>query len=121
MAQKLALSIWIYSFAIGSFFMFFFTFLDIFFKINFFEKFFQEYYQSVNVLSGLIWVQTVCKSYQQTSPGYKELKDMLIWTGTLYTLVVIIYYISMLHYVNIPIDAKIDNFQKKDRYVFYFC
>ena len=39
----------------------------------------------------------------------------------MYTLEVIIYYISMLHYVNIPIDAKIDNFQKKDRYVNYFC
>ena len=45
----------------------------IFFKINFFEKFFQEYHQSVKkvwiqirpeVMSGLIWVQTVCKSYQ---------------------------------------------------------
>ena len=38
----------------------------------------------------------------------------------MYTLEVIIFYISMLHYANIPIDAKIDNFQKKDRYVYYF-
>ena len=82
MAQNLALSIWIYSFVIGSFFMGFFTFPDFFYKIIFFEKFFQEYYQSVNVLSGLIWVQTVCKSYQQTTLGDKELKDMLISTGT---------------------------------------
>ena len=44
------------------------------FKINFFEKFFQEYHQVVkqfwiqirpDILLGLIWVQTVCKSYQQ--------------------------------------------------------
>ena len=83
MIQNLALSIWIYSFVIGSFFMcFFFTFPDVFLKINFFEKLFQEYYQSVNVLSGLIWLQTVCKSYQQTTLGDKELEYMLILTGT---------------------------------------
>ena len=63
-------------------FHFFLHFLIFFFRINFFEKFFQEHYQSVNVLSGLILVQTVCKSYQQTTLGDKELKDMLISTGT---------------------------------------
>ena len=46
-----------------------------FFKINFFKKFFQEYHQiecqkvwiqiRPDVLSGLIWVQTFCKGYQQ--------------------------------------------------------
>ena len=44
-----------------------------FFKINIFKKFFQEHYQSVNSLESdqvnillvLIWVQTVCKGYQQ--------------------------------------------------------
>ena len=44
------------------------------FKINFFKKFFQEHYQCQTVwirvrndiLSVLIWVQTVCKDYQQT-------------------------------------------------------
>ena len=29
-----------------------------------------------DVLSGLIWVQTVCKSYQQTTLGDKELNDL---------------------------------------------
>ena len=47
-----------------------------FFKINFFEKFFQEYHQSVNqfesIVSGLIWVQTVCKGYQQMTLAGKE-------------------------------------------------
>ena len=45
--------------------------LLIFFKINFFENFFQEYHTSVkqigSILSGLIWVQSVCKGYQQTA------------------------------------------------------
>ena len=52
--------------------------LLIFFKIYFFDKFFQEYHQSgeqfgsrssptePDVLSGLIWVQSVCKGYQLT-------------------------------------------------------
>ena len=51
-----------------------------FFKINFFEKFFQEYNKCQTVwiqirpgiLLGLIWVQTVCKSYQQTTLVGKE-------------------------------------------------
>ena len=46
-----------------------------FFKINFFEKFFQEYHQNVKQIgsrSGPMFVgpdlvQTVCKSYQQTT------------------------------------------------------
>ena len=42
----------------------FWSSVDFYFKINFFKKIFQEYCQSV-VLSGLIWVQTVCKGYQQ--------------------------------------------------------
>ena len=56
-----------------SFFVFFFFFL---FLINFFKKDFQEYSQGVkefgsrsgltfDILSGLIWVQTICKGYQQ--------------------------------------------------------
>ena len=64
---------------------------------TFFEKFFQEYHQSVkqfgsrtgqtfcqacqtvwiqnrpDILPGLIWVQTVCKGYQQMTQGGKEL------------------------------------------------
>ena len=45
-----------------------------FFKINFFKKFFLEHYQIVkqfwiqirtDILSVLIWVQAVCKDYQQ--------------------------------------------------------
>ena len=43
---------------------------DFFFRINLFEKLFQEY-----VLSGLIWVKAVCKSYQQTTLRDKELYD----------------------------------------------
>ena len=42
-------------------------------KINYFEKFFQKYHQChkvwtqirPNILLGLIWVQIVCKGYQQ--------------------------------------------------------
>ena len=57
-----------------------FRHLLIVFKINFIEKFFQEYDQCQTVwiqirpdiLSGLIWVQTVC-SYQQTTLGEKGL------------------------------------------------
>ena len=62
------------------FFPVFLSFAD-FFKINFFEKFFQEYDQCQTVwiqirsdiLSDLIWVQTVCESYQQTTLGDKKL------------------------------------------------
>ena len=40
-----------------------------FFKLNFFKKFFQEHFESVkqfgDILSILIWVQTVSKGYQQ--------------------------------------------------------
>ena len=53
------------------------------FQNKLFEKFFQEIpseCQTVwiriwtNVLSGLIWVQTVCKGYQQRTLGDKELR-----------------------------------------------
>ena len=64
----------------GKFFMLFCRL--IFFKINFFEKFFQEYHLSVKqigsrlgpTLSGLVWVQSVCKSYQQRTLGEKNKK-----------------------------------------------
>ena len=63
----------------GQFCMLFLSSAD-FFKINFFEKVFQEYHQSVKQLGsssgltfvGLIWLQTVCKSYQQTAPVGKK-------------------------------------------------
>ena len=53
-----------------------------FFIINFFEKLLQEYNQSVKqfrfrwdptILSGLIWVQTVCIGYHQMTLVDKEL------------------------------------------------
>ena len=54
--------------------------LLIFFKIYFLKKFFQEYHLSVRLdpdqarhFSALIWVQTVCKSYQQSTLGDKGL------------------------------------------------
>ena len=55
--------------------------LLIFFKISFFEKFFQECHQCQTVwiqirpdiLSGLIWVQTVCRGNQQMTLIDKEL------------------------------------------------
>ena len=55
---------------LGNFSCFFFCRLLIFFKMNFFEKFFQEYHQCQtawiqirpDILSGLIWVQTVCNN-----------------------------------------------------------
>ena len=49
---------------------------DFFLKINVLKNFFQEYHQNVKQfgpLSGLIWVQTVCKGYQQTALVDKEL------------------------------------------------
>ena len=69
----------------GKFFMLL-CHLLIFFKINFFEKFFQEYHQNVkqfwilirpDSLSGLIWVQIVCKSYQETILVGNQLKAEL--------------------------------------------
>ena len=48
-----------------------------FFKINFFKKKFQQLYQSIqirtDILSVQIWIQTVCKSYQQMTLADKEL------------------------------------------------
>ena len=45
-----------------------------FFQINFFKKFFQEYNQCQNIMvSDQIWVQTFCKSYQQTTLVGREL------------------------------------------------
>ena len=53
----------------------------IFFKIIFVKKFFQESHQSgqafwtqirPNILLGPTWVQTACKSYQQTALRDKE-------------------------------------------------
>ena len=60
--------------------------LLIYFKIKFFKKFFQEYHQSVkqliqirpDILSGLIWIQTVCKGYQQMTLVGKELIPFFI-------------------------------------------
>ena len=57
------------------------------FKINGFDMFFQEYHQSVkqnrpDVMSGLIWVKTICKGYQHTSHVGKDLTyefDMLYY------------------------------------------
>ena len=57
-------------------FRYFFVVCWFFFKINFFKKFIQEHHLSVeqiesrsgpNDLSGLIWVQSVCKVYEQTA------------------------------------------------------
>ena len=51
----------------------------IFFKINFFEKKIREYNQTVSIqirpnkTLGLIWIQTVCKSFQQMPLVGKEL------------------------------------------------
>ena len=62
----------------------------LFFSKSFiFEKFFQEYHLSVrdpiqirpDVLSGLIWVQNVCKGYQQTTSGGKELTQRVCSTA----------------------------------------
>ena len=62
--------------------MFFCCRLLIFFKINFFEKKnsgipseYQFGSRSGQVLSGLIWAQTVCKGYQQTTLVDKELDE----------------------------------------------
>ena len=63
----------------------FFVVCWFFFKIHFFEKFLQEYYLSgpfqtdriqirPDILLRLIWVQSICKSYQQVTPGLKVLK-----------------------------------------------
>ena len=57
--------------------------LLIFFKINFFRKIFQEYHKCQTVwtlirprrIASLIWVQTVCKGYQQKTMVDKELNS----------------------------------------------
>ena len=58
--------------------------LFFFSKLTFSEKFFREYHQSVkwfgsrsrpDILLGLIWVHTVCKGNQQTTPVGKEFKE----------------------------------------------
>ena len=69
----------------GLFFNVFFCRRLIFFKIIkiiFFQNQLQEYHQCQTVWiqirpdmwSGLIWIQTICKGYQQTTLGGKELK-----------------------------------------------
>ena len=71
--------------------------LLIFFKNQFFEKFFQEYHlcQTVwnqirpDILSGLIWVQTVCKGYQQMTLVGKGVKQLFIGAKTRFNLLVI--------------------------------
>ena len=63
-------------------FILFCRLLIFFFKINFLEKIFQEYRQSFKQIGsrsgatfcrGLIWVQTFCECYQQTTLVAKEL------------------------------------------------
>ena len=60
----------------------------VFFKINFSKKFFQEHYQSgldpdrTDILSVLIWAQTVCKGYQQMTKFVTSKKNAL---GILYS------------------------------------
>ena len=66
-----------------------FSRLLIFSKSFIFEKFFQEYHLSVKQidpdqarrLSGLIWVQTVCKGHQQMTLGGKELTPQEVAAG----------------------------------------
>ena len=56
------------------------------FKINYIEKFFRKYHLESSSLdpdqarhwSGLIWVQSVCKSYLQTTLVGKALMSMLL-------------------------------------------
>ena len=55
-----------------------------FFKIIFFEKFVQEYHLSVKQIGSrsgpnLIWIQTVCKAYQQMTLGGKELTKKIFF------------------------------------------
>ena len=65
----------------GKFFMLF-CFVRIFFKINFFEKIISgipSEYQTdwiqirPDISSGLIWIQSVCKDYEQKTPVDKKL------------------------------------------------
>ena len=56
--------------------------LQIFFKVTFFNIFFQEYHQCQpawtqifpDILLGLIWVQTGCKDYEETTLSGSQLK-----------------------------------------------
>ena len=56
-----------------------------FFKIDFLKKIFQEHYQSIKlfvILSGLIWVQTICKDYQQMTKfvaGRQRAISLHVW------------------------------------------
>ena len=73
---------------LGHFSQFFFRLL-IFFKIDFYKKMIsripsecQTFWIQIrpNVMSGLIWVQTVCKNYQQTTLVDKELTLFILET-----------------------------------------
>ena len=59
---------------------FFLSSADFFSKSFFFEKLFQEYDQSIKLFGSrsgrLIWVQTVCKGFQQMALVGKELRTV---------------------------------------------
>ena len=68
-------------------FLCFFTVCCFFFKIQFFEKLFLKYNQECqtnwiqirhDILSALIWVQTVCQGYQQMTLVGKDLRSQVI-------------------------------------------
>ena len=56
--------------------MIFLSSADFFFKIYFFIKFFKEHHHCQ-----MIWVQTVCKCYQQMTLVGKELKNDSLHMG----------------------------------------
>ena len=66
----------------AGYFSCFFYCLLIYFKINFFEKFFQEFHSCQtgwiqirpDIFSGLIWIQTSSKGYQQKTLVGRELR-----------------------------------------------
>ena len=70
-----------------------------FFKVNLYKIFFQEYHQCQkiwiqirqDVLSGLIWVQAVCKSYQQITPAGKGLISVKTYF-TIFFLLIFFYF-----------------------------
>ena len=81
----------------------FYCHLLTFFQINFFKKIFQEHYQNwvqirTDIMSVLIWVQTVCKGYQQTTKVATNRKRVSLTYGTVYlSLTYHTIYLSLTH------------------------
>ena len=85
-----------------------------FFKIIFFKKISQEHYQSVQnrtkALSVLIWVQTVCKGYQQTINVVASKERVIIYS----------YHIHVCHLIFLKYPRTMNLFGLTETELFHF-